>query len=61
MIILKIFNVKNLKNNVFIIKFNNNRKKTFNIFVVFITTILICKMIIFIIAIAYYSSFVDDI
>ncbi len=60
MIMLEISDVKNSRINVFVIKLDNNRKETFNMLVVFMTTILICKMMIFAIAIAYYSSLADD-
>ncbi len=60
MIMLEISDVKNSRISVFVIKLDNNRKETFNMFAVFMTTILICRMMIFAIEIAYYSNLADD-
>ena len=60
MIMLNIFNFIASKIGIFICKFRNYRKKTFNMSVIFVTTILIFAVIKFFFTVANYSNFAGD-
>ncbi len=59
-IMLQIFNFENSRINIFIDELDDDRKKTLNMFVVIMSTILICTFVWFAFSITYNLDFALD-